>query len=102
MEEKAELVHQGLQERRRSLASVLRSGEGIHGNERCASFCGTWNVNGKVEEDFYIGTWLDSGLQPVPDILAIGLQEMVDLSAVNAVMESAVADNKLSQDGAVE
>lgn len=57
-------------------------------------FCGTWNVNGKVEEDFYgLGTWLDSELQPVPDILAIGLQEMVDLSAMNVVMESA-ADNK--------
>uniref|UniRef100_A0A7R9U3C0 Inositol polyphosphate-related phosphatase domain-containing protein n=1 Tax=Pinguiococcus pyrenoidosus TaxID=172671 RepID=A0A7R9U3C0_9STRA len=53
-------------------------------------FCGTWNVNGKVEEDYYgLGNWINCGLDPVPDMLVIGLQEMVDLSAVNVMMESA-------------
>ena len=42
-------------------------------------FCGTWNVNGKVEEGGNLIAWLESGMTGEvgePDIFAIGLQEV--------------------------
>ncbi|GMH57060.1 hypothetical protein TL16_g02279 [Triparma laevis f. inornata] len=54
-------------------------------------YCGTYNVNGKVEADEHrLLSWLETGLlheAGEPDVFAIGLQEMIDLSASNVVMD---------------
>eukprot|EP01084_Bolivina_argentea_P057414 104894_1 len=55
-------------------------------------FTGTWNTAGKVLEDSSIlGEWispeLDQNGNP-PDLIAIGLQELVDLSAGNVMLDS--------------
>ena len=54
-------------------------------------FCGTWNVNGKAPADD-ISSWLCSLRQDdgsLPDLLAIGFQEIVDLNAANVVVGAA-------------
>jgi len=56
---------------------------------------GTWNVNGKGKDEA-LDSWLcaDWGVngENAPDIIAVGLQEMVDLNAVNVAV-----DNKSAQ-----
>jgi len=58
-------------------------------------FLGTWNVNAKGKDE-PLDSWLcaDWGAngENAPDIIAIGLQEMVDLNAVNVAL-----DNKAAQ-----
>jgi phosphatidylinositol-bisphosphatase len=48
-------------------------------------FCGTWNVNAKLEEN--IELWLTPENSLAADIYAIGIQEMVDLNAVNVAFD---------------
>ncbi|GMH95993.1 hypothetical protein TrST_g6078 [Triparma strigata] len=54
-------------------------------------YCGTYNVNGKVEDDEHrLLSWLETGLlheAGEPDVFAIGLQEIIDLSASNVVLD---------------
>lgn len=54
-------------------------------------FCGTWNVNAKGKDES-LDSWLCNGWGPngqnAPDIMVIGLQEMVDLNAVNVAVEN--------------
>ena len=58
-------------------------------------FLGTWNVNAKGKDE-PLDSWLCADWGPngenSPDIIAIGLQEMVDLNAVNVAV-----DNKSAQ-----
>lgn len=58
-------------------------------------FLGTWNVNAKGKDE-PLDSWLCADWGPngenAPDIVAVGLQEMVDLNAVNVAV-----DNKSSQ-----
>jgi len=58
-------------------------------------FFGTWNVNAKGKDE-PLDSWLCSDWGPsgenAPDIVAVGLQEMVDLNAVNVAV-----DNKSQQ-----
>ncbi|CAN0165266.1 unnamed protein product [Scytosiphon promiscuus] len=61
-------------------------------------FCGTWNVAGrKLDSVEEIGLWLDvekvdadGDTSDPPDLFVIGLQEVVELSAQNVVMDSIV------------
>lgn len=55
-------------------------------------FCGTWNVNGKKSEED-LTDWLRT--KPVPDIYAIGFQEIVDLKLSTAT--SLVVDHQISK-----
>ena len=54
-------------------------------------FLGTWNVNGKGKDE-PLDSWLCSDWGPnmecAPDIIAVGLQEMVDLNAVNVAVDN--------------
>jgi len=54
-------------------------------------FLGTWNVNAKFNNEpldpFLCSNWNSDGSN-APDIIAIGLQEMVDLNAVNVAVEN--------------
>uniref|UniRef100_A0A7R9VEQ0 Rho-GAP domain-containing protein n=1 Tax=Pseudictyota dubia TaxID=2749911 RepID=A0A7R9VEQ0_9STRA len=58
-------------------------------------FFGTWNVNAKGKDepldDWLCSDWGENG-EHAPDIVAVGLQEMVDLNAVNVAV-----DNKSQQ-----
>ena len=58
-------------------------------------FFGTWNVNAKGKDDplddWLCSDWGANG-EKAPDIVAVGLQEMVDLNAVNVAV-----DNKSQQ-----
>ena len=52
-------------------------------------FCGTWNVNakkGEMDGALRMENWLGQGKQA--DIVCIGLQEIVDLNAVNVAVEN--------------
>ena len=50
-------------------------------------FCGTWNVNGKANsEDEGLKPWLLSSHSTGADVLAIGFQEIVDLTPVNVAI----------------
>jgi len=50
-------------------------------------FCGTWNVNAKEPKD-EVKSWLEQNLSFSPDIMALGFQEIVDLNAVNLLIDS--------------
>jgi len=50
-------------------------------------FCGTWNVNAKDPND-EVKSWLEQNEKFKPDILALGFQEIVDLNAVNLLIDS--------------
>ena len=54
-------------------------------------FLGTWNVNAKGKDEA-LDSWLCADWGPYgdksPDIIAVGLQEMVDLNAVNVAVEN--------------
>lgn len=54
-------------------------------------FLGTWNVNAKGKDES-LESWLCAGWgargEYAPDIVAVGLQEMVDLNAVNVAVEN--------------
>jgi len=45
-------------------------------------FCGTWNVNAKVCSET-LGPWLLTDKKNIPDVYCIGMQEIVELNAVN-------------------
>lgn len=51
---------------------------------------GTWNVNAKLEEEQHLPLWLKFDIEP--DIIAVGIQEMIELSAANIIVGSTVAD----------
>jgi hypothetical protein len=57
-------------------------------------FIGSWNVNAKLEDTENIPSWLNISafIGKSPDIIVIGLQEMIELSATNTVVGSAVAN----------
>ena len=61
-------------------------------------YCGTYNVNGKVENDEHrLLGWLETGLLHEagdPDVFAVGMQEIVDLSAGNVVLDGMSLDEK--------
>lgn len=54
-------------------------------------FLGTWNVNAKGKDE-PLDSWLCAGWgsngEYAPDIVAVGLQEMVDLNAVNVAVDN--------------
>ena len=56
-------------------------------------FVGSWNVNAKFEERENIPSWLNVSafLGKSPDIIVIGLQEIIELSATNTIVGSSVA-----------
>jgi phosphatidylinositol-bisphosphatase len=56
-------------------------------------FCGTWNVNARTEcATSDLSSWILPSETPLADIYAIGLQEMVDLNAVNVMVSNHVSD----------
>jgi phosphatidylinositol-bisphosphatase len=59
-------------------------------------FVGTWNVNAKGKAEERLDSWLCADWGPnaefAPDVVAVGLQEIVDLNAVNVAV-----DNKTQQ-----
>ncbi|CAM9900250.1 unnamed protein product [Chrysoparadoxa australica] len=71
-----------------------RAGE-FASHRRSTIWCGTYNVNGKKDQGEDLSAWL-TNLMP-PDIYAIGLQEIVDLNAVNV----AVTDSKSKERAAM-
>lgn len=57
-------------------------------------FIGSWNVNAKFEETENIPEWLNISTflgTRSPDIIVIGLQEMIELSATNTIVGSSVS-----------
>jgi hypothetical protein len=59
--------------------------------ENLRVYTATWNVNGKLEDLALVTRWLEAGLNDkAADIVAIGLQEMIELSATNVVGSSIV------------
>lgn len=59
--------------------------------ENLRVYTATWNVNGKLEDQALVTRWLEAGLNDrAADIVAIGLQEMIELSATNVVGSSIV------------
>ena len=66
---------------RDNVDSALRHRESEFTSETTYSlFCGTFNVNGKIPGSESLLPWLfpDSGFEP--DIIALGFQELVELS----------------------
>ena len=67
----------------------LRQGEFTSYRE-AKVFCGTWNVNAKKAQfegvSLSLESWLGQAMQC--DIVAIGLQEIVDLNAVNVAVDN--------------
>lgn len=57
-------------------------------------FIGSWNVNAKLEDTENIPSWLNVSafIGKSPDIIVIGLQEMIELSATNTIVGSSVAN----------
>ena len=64
--------------------------ESIHQHKEARILCGTWNVQAKKAEieglQLSLDHWLGHGAMQC-DIVAVGLQEMVDLSAVNVASD---------------
>jgi hypothetical protein len=58
-------------------------------NVEVSIFCGTWNVNAKKQEG-RLHEWLlpSDGRGDLPDVYAIGFQEIVDLNAMNVAINS--------------
>ena len=69
-------------------------------------FCGSWNVNGKnvpasTEDQRRLSWWLRTSSnvnkgEPLPQIYAIGAQEMVDLTAVNVALTDGKSSKRAS------
>jgi hypothetical protein len=60
--------------------------------KKCLVYVGSWNVNAKVAEADNLKHWLniDGFIGSSPDIVVIGLQEVIELSATNVVGSSVV------------
>lgn len=70
-------------------------------SEKCTIFIGSWNVNAKVDDVDSLRNWLSVGsyIGSSPDIVVVGLQEIVELTATNVVSSSLVeiASEKMSK-----
>ncbi|CAJ0579607.1 unnamed protein product, partial [Mesorhabditis spiculigera] len=99
------LPHTLMQEYPDAVEQLVDRSSEITNPEPIKVFCGTWNVNGgknmynvAFRNQERIGDWLFphesdlvnicSDLESVPDIVAVGLEELVDLNAQNMVKAS--------------
>ncbi|GAM28957.1 hypothetical protein SAMD00019534_121330 [Acytostelium subglobosum LB1] len=79
-----------------SSPAVTLASSGVTGHKHLSLFVGTWNCNGKRSTN--LANWLLTN-SFAPDIIVIGLQEIVDMKAT-AIVKATAADGMLNKDKA--